>query len=121
MNEGVVRLGTRGARAKRSVNVGLENSYDLMKEYFLDMNAGTGVYVIAAASGDSHALESDEWGNGVFTSSVIHAQGSSGNEDGPLISELRSDVSQRVAKLTKGKQKPMTRSGSPKYDFRIFE
>jgi len=117
----VVRPGSRGAKAKQAVNVGLENSYDLMKEYFLDMNAGTGVHVIAAASGDSYALESDEWENGVFTSSVMSALGVTSNTGGPLISELKEAVTSRVSRLTKGKQQPMTRSGSPKYDFRLFQ
>jgi hypothetical protein len=120
----LVRQEFKGARVVKKKNpIGLDNSYELMKEHFLDMNSGTGVHVISAAAGDSYALESDQWNNGVFSYSVIQALlGTDKNimKDGLTIYELQQFVAKNVESLTKGRQKPMTRSGSPQYDFVIW-
>lgn len=114
----------RGAKVKAvDSKVGLQNSYELMKSYFMDMNQSTGVVVISAASGDSYALESDQWQNGVFSYCVIKAlMGAEPDlmKDGLLVSELQNYVQKMVPKLTGGKQKPMTRAGSPSYDFILW-
>ena len=62
----------RGARLElnKEESLGLQNSFELMKELFSDFNTN-GTQVISAASGDSYALESAEWQNGVFTYSIL--------------------------------------------------
>ncbi len=42
-----------------------------MQELFTNLNRGSGAVVISAAAGDSYAMESDEWQNGVFTYSIL--------------------------------------------------
>jgi WD40 repeat protein len=120
----LVKQEFRGLKVnKMKSDLDLDNSYELMKSYFMDMNASTGIHVISAASGDSYALESDKWQNGVFSYCVIQAILGENHEllnDGLTVSELQEYVAQKVQKLTRGKQKPMSRGGNPEYDFAIW-
>ena len=124
LDASLVKQQFKGAKVTRfKKSLGLDNSYELMKEYFLDMNDLTGVHVISAASGDSYALESDAWQNGVFSHCVIKAISGEDSEmlkNGLTITELQKYVSAEVQRLTRGKQKPMTRAGNPEFDFALW-
>lgn len=114
----------RGAKVRRSPQVGLRNSIDYMKQLFVSMNYGTGAQVISAASGEGYALESDQWNNGLFTYAFLNAlQGNNAdlNKNRKIeISELRSFVSQKVEELSNGKQIPTARSVNRGNDFAIY-
>ncbi|WP_075589868.1 caspase family protein [Labilibacter marinus] len=104
--------------------IGLQNSFELMQELFTNLNRGSGAVVISAAAGDSYALESDVWNNGVFTYSVLNGlknKEADTNKDGEVtVSELREYVINNVQDLTNGKQKPTTRQENVEYDFRVW-
>ncbi len=103
--------------------VGLDLSFDLMKELFADLRRGTGAVVISSAGGSEFALESDAWHNGVFTYSVLEGLQSGGADaDGDgvvLVSELRDHVVEKVRSLTKGAQTPTARRVNLDLDFQV--
>ena len=95
-----------------------------MHELFTNLNRGSGAVVISAAGGDSYALESDKWNNGVFTYAVINGlqnMAADTNEDKEItVSELRSYVITQVQELTNGRQKPTSRQENVELDFRVW-
>jgi len=113
----------RGAKVRRSPQVGLRNSIDYMKQLFVSMNYGTGAQVISAASGEGYALESDKWNNGLFTYAFLNAlqdKDADLNKNRDLeVSELRTYVSEKVEELSNGKQIPTARSVNRSNDFVI--
>jgi WD40 repeat protein len=109
---------------KKETQLGLKNSYELMKELFADLRRGSGAMVISSAGGGEFAFESKEWNNGVFTYSVLEgftSQNADINKDGKiLVSELREYVANRVSELTNGKQNPTARRENVEFDFRVW-
>lgn len=97
--------------------IGIRNSYELMNELFTNINRGNGATVISAAAGTQFALEQGDLQNGVFTYCIIDAfkQNSS-----LTISELKEIVTKRVSILTKGMQKPTSRTETIYNDWRIW-
>lgn len=117
---------TRGFKTIKSASqVGLKDSYELMKELFADLRRGSGSIVISAAGGLEFALESVDFDNGAFTASVIEGITSKNadlNKDGEIVvSELREYVSERVVSLTKGQQHPTSRAVNLENDFVIWK
>jgi WD40 repeat protein len=118
----------KGAKTKTSGGVegklGLQNSFELMKELFTNLNRGSGAQVISAAAGDSYALESQEWNNGVFTYAILNGlKNKAADKDGDgevSVSELREYVVDEVQKLTNGRQKPTSRQENVEFDFRVW-
>lgn len=103
---------------------GLNNSFAYMQALFSDVSQGTGATIISAAGGMEYALESDEWGNGVFTYSIIEGLSKKSDLDGNdyvKISELQTYVTYMVHKLTNGKQIPTARHVNRLNDFLIYE
>ncbi len=104
--------------------IGLQNSFQLMQEMFTNLNRGSGAVVISAAAGDSYAMESDEWQNGVFTYSLLeglrYGYADANNDDKVTVSELRDYVSETVQELTNGLQKPTMRQENIEFDFRVW-
>jgi hypothetical protein len=107
-----------------STHIGLQNSFELMRELFTTLNRGSGAVVISAAAGDSYAMESDEWQNGVFTYSILQGLQSGdadANDNGEItVSELRDYVSKSVQDLTNGLQKPTMRQENVEFDWRVW-
>ena len=105
--------------------IGLENSFDIMKQLFADLRKQTGAYIIAAAAGTERALESDKWNNGVFTYcfiSGIREKKADLNQDGKIfLSELQEYVVSKVQELTNGKQKPTFRAENISNDLLIWD
>ncbi len=105
-------------------HLGLQNSFELMQELFTNLNRGSGTVVVSAAAGNSYAMESDEWQNGVFTYSIlngIRSMDADLNGDGEItVSELRVYVSESVQDLTGGLQKPTVRQENIEFDFRVW-
>ncbi len=106
------------------VPVGLSHSLELVSDLFVDVRRGTGAHVISAAGGAEYALESGEWGNGVFTSSVLSglkAKAADADHDGVVtVSELRSFVAKMVETLTHGRQRPTSRQENLEADFAVY-
>lgn len=104
--------------------VGITTSFELMQELFSNISKGSGAVVISAAAGNSFALESDEWKNGVFTYSLLSGlktKSADKNKNGEVtVSELKDFVSQEVEKLTEGAQKPTSRRENLEFDFRVW-
>lgn len=125
---GVKTYSYKGARVLTSGDntskLGLQNSFELMQELFTNLNRGSGAVVISAAGGDSYALESKEWNNGVFTYAVINGlknNAADKNKNGEVtVSELRSYVIEQVQELTNGRQKPTSRQENIEFDFRVW-
>lgn len=97
--------------------IGIRNSFELMNELFTNINRGNGATVISAAAGTQFALEQGDLQNGVFTYCIIDAfrQNSS-----LTISQLKEIVTQRVSALTKGLQKPTSRTETIYNDWRVW-
>lgn len=110
--------------ADENYQVGMKNSFELMQELFASVSKGSGSVVISAAAGNSYALESDEWKNGVFTYSLLAGMKSgdadANGDDNVTVSELKDFVSKEVERLTKGAQKPTSRKENLEFDFIIW-
>jgi len=116
------RSGLTGIRKKEGV--GLDNSVNIVQEFFSDTRKGSGATVISSAGGAEYALESDKWSNGLFTYALLsgldHPE-EVGNKDPYItVSEIRSHVYTIVAELSKGKQIPTAREENISQDYIIF-
>ncbi|WP_447642577.1 MULTISPECIES: caspase family protein [Chitinophagaceae] len=101
----------------RQKRLGMQNSFELMKQLFADVGNGTGATVISAASGTQFALEKNNLQNGVFTYSVLeYLKG----HPKATVGELMRYVNNRVLELTKGKQQPTTRSENSQNDWDVW-
>ncbi|MBT1700182.1 caspase family protein [Fulvivirgaceae bacterium PWU4] len=104
--------------------IGITTSFELMQELFSNLSKGSGAVVISAAAGNSFALESDEWRNGVFTYALINgvkSRSADQNRNGEItVSELKDFISEEVQKLTNGAQKPTSRRENLEFDFRVW-
>jgi WD40 repeat protein len=102
----------------------LENSYDVMTEYFADVRKGTGSVVISAATGTGFALEIGDLEHGIFTYCLLKGlrEGEADfSGDGKItVSELREYIFTNVEKLSEGYQKPTARKDNLVNDFVIY-
>lgn len=119
-----VKMTRSGDQSITSKTIGLENSFELMKQQFVDLRKSTGATVISAAGGVEFAYEGiDGLRNGVFTHAVIEGlkeKKADLNGDGIIyLSELQAYVAQEVLTLTNGKQQPTSRIENLINDFRI--
>ena len=120
----ITRFGSRGMELLEDsavTGVGLQNSFELMQALFADVSRGTGSRIISAAAGDSYAYEKNDLENGVFTWCVLNGlknKAADYNSDGKItVVELEKYVKTTVEEITKGKQKPTSRSGLVEYDW----
>ncbi len=99
----------------------LSASFELMQVIFRDMSLSGGTQVIAAAAGNSYALESDLWNNGIFTYCLVNGMKNKEadlNADGKInLSELNEYIYAQVSSKTSGRQKPTSRSWNQWADF----
>ncbi|MBW7866719.1 MAG: caspase family protein [Brumimicrobium sp.] len=95
------------------------DSYDLMQRYFFDFQHNDGSYIISASGGKEYSYEGEEWGNGVFTYSLIKILEEKNYFDKKetAISILQKRVYEMVESLTKGKQKPTSRNENPEWNW----
>ncbi|MBN2727622.1 MAG: ankyrin repeat domain-containing protein [Bacteroidales bacterium] len=105
--------------------LGLQQSFELMKDLFADIDKSTGAIVISAAGGLEAAFESNPWGHGAFTYCLLkglEGMTADANNDGQIsIGELKNYINLEVEKLTNGRQKPTTRTENLVNDFVIWE
>jgi len=104
--------------------VGLENSFELMKELFTDLRRGNGTTVISSASGAEYAMEGEQWNNGIFTYCLLSGlkeKKADLNGDGKImLSELQQYLTSTVPELTEGKQRPTSRVENISGDFQVW-
>jgi hypothetical protein len=95
-----------------------------MQESFANLSKGNGAVVISAVGGLEYAYEGPDWKNGVFTYCVrkgLEGKEADLNKDKVItISELKEYLNMQVEKLTKGKQKPTSRSENLENDWKVW-
>ena len=104
--------------------VGLTNSFELMKELFTDVKKSWGTMIISSAGGMEYAIEGSEWNNGVFTYCMLNGI-SAGKADLDhngkiMLSEINAYVREQVYTLTDGRQQPTTRAEVTGSDWRLW-
>lgn len=97
--------------------VGLQNSFQLMQELFVNVQRGSGATIISAAAGDQFALEGGKLENGFFTYAILQYM-----KDHPDVSinALKKYVYTEVEKLSGGMQKPTSRIENLEMDWRVW-
>jgi WD40 repeat protein len=104
--------------------IGLENSFELMKQLFSDLRRSNGTTVISSAGGVEYAIEGAQWNNGVFTFCLLKGLKASEadlNQDGNIVlSEIQEYLQKNVSQLTNGQQKPTSRKENINNDWRIW-
>jgi WD40 repeat protein len=95
---------------------------DTNKEVMELIQAEKGAVVFCSSSGNQYSLEKEQWGNGAFTLALV--EGINGKADyigeGTItINQLDLYISQRVKKLTGGRQTPVTAKPDTIRDFPI--
>lgn len=109
--------GLKPVAYKKEGQVGLQNSFELMQELFVNVGKSTGATVISAAAGTQFALERNDLENGVFTYSILELMN---EKEGVKISELKQIVAARVLQLTNGLQKPTFRNEPRLVDWEVW-
>jgi WD40 repeat protein len=104
--------------------LGIANSFEMMKELFVDLRRSTGASVISSASGVEFALEGEKWKNGVFTYAMLKGlqeKQADANGDGRvMVSELQRYLAREVPRMTDGQQQPTFRLENIANDWRIW-
>lgn len=110
--------------ARKDNVLGLNNSFELMRELFVDLSRGTGTIVVSSAGGAEYAFESSEWSNGVFTYVLLEGVktgNADANKDGMIdVVEMQDYVFRKVPELTGGRQNPTFRKINFENNFVIF-
>ncbi len=101
----------------------INNTLDMMKELFTDLENSSGTTIISSAGGAEFAVEGDQWSNGVFTYCLIEGVTNGNadkNQDGKImLSEVFDYLTHRVPKITRGNQQPTSRAMNMKNDIRV--
>ncbi len=100
-----------------------QTTLELSKSIFFDMNNTSGANVIASASGNEFAMETNEFENGIFTYALMQSltdKKADTNKDGQLwLDEIRNYTYNQVVIISDGKQHPTVRSENLLTNFRI--
>jgi WD40 repeat protein len=100
---------------RTKTRVGLKNSIELMQDLFGNGGRNIGATIIAAAGGAQYALERQDLEHGVFTFAFIAAL----YEGLITINELKAFVSKYVLELSRGVQRPTTRSETSMVNWKL--
>lgn len=113
------KLGLKGSEivVNKSNRLGLKNSFELMKELFVNVDRATGATVISAAGGTQFAQERANLENGVFTYSILEQLRDKKNI---TVSELKKNIGERVIELTNGLQQPTSRNETIEHDWTVW-
>ena len=117
--------GTKGAAENFAPDgLGLQNSFELMKELFAELNSGNGTIVISAAGGLEYAYENTELNNGVFTycikTALLEGAADINNDNLTSVMELKKYVSKMVEEKTNGRQRPTSRKETLQTDWKVW-
>ncbi len=110
--KGVVPLVIAGSR-----KTGINNSFSLMQDLFVNVGRSTGATIISAAAGTQFALERGDLKNGVFTYAILELMQQKRTAS---IATLKEYVNKRVPELTKGQQVPTSRTGTIHINWNIW-
>jgi WD40 repeat protein len=117
-------LAFRAVTTSSLKQVGLQNSFELMKELFSDIRKSSGTVIISSAGGTEYAMEGGAWNNGVFTYSLLSGIGTGAadlNKDGKImVNELSNYIHDNVVELTAGRQSPTNRAENHDSDWRMW-
>ncbi|MBL7810825.1 MAG: caspase family protein [Bacteroidetes bacterium] len=116
-----------GRKGGRVSYAGADNSqagtFELMQQLFSGFNSESGLQVISAAAGNSYALESEDWQNGVFTYALLNGLKNGAadlDRNGDItIQELSAYVGKTVYALTNGQQRPTQRSENILFNWKL--
>lgn len=97
--------------------LGLQNSFQLMQELFVNVQKGSGATIISAAAGNQFALEGGKLENGFFTYAILQYMK---DHDEVSINALKKYVYSEVEKLSGGMQKPTSRIENLEMDWRVW-
>jgi len=97
--------------------IGLENSFQLMQELFVNVQKGSGATIISAAAGDQFALEGGKLENGFFTYAILKFMQ---ENESVSINALKKYVYTEVETLSGGLQKPTSRIENLEMDWRVW-
>jgi WD40 repeat protein len=97
--------------------LGMQNSFTLMQELFVNVGRSTGATVISAAAGTEFAQEQGKLKNGVFTFSILEYLLKALV---PTISGLKEYVQKRVPELTANLQQPTSRLENNAVDWALW-
>lgn len=113
-------------RASAWNSVGYQESFDLMKDLFIDVRRGSGATIIGSANGTEYALDGGNAGTlSVFTHALIKAlqdmEADGQNNDQIItVSELQEYLGNKVHHLTGGAQRPIYRVENVGNDWRVW-
>lgn len=113
-------------RASNWNAVGYQESFDLMKDLFIDVRRGCGATVIGSAKGTEYALDGGSVGSvSVFTHALIRAlqdleADSNQGNNAVSVSELQEYLGNKVHYLTGGAQRPIYRVENVGNDWRVW-
>lgn len=118
------KLVTKSFNAKGFKTIGLENSFELMKELFVELRKESGSTIIASSAGKEYSLESNEWKNGVFTfalkEGLLNHKADKNKDNLISVTELKLYLFNRVKELTNGDQTPTVRRENLQQDSPIY-
>ncbi len=113
-----------GISSYKEISIGLANSFQLMRSLFPDLRRSTGASVISAAGATEYAVEGEQWGNGVFTYSLVSGlqdKKADLDKDGKVyLTELYEYLQTTVKEITGGRQRPTSRSENLANNFQIW-
>jgi WD40 repeat protein len=123
-SKGILKSYTyKGAGVEGESTSAIDKS-ELKQELFSNYDSKSGATVISAAAGNSFALESSVWSNGIFTYTIIGGlvnRWADLNNDGDVtVVELSRYVNEEVKKQTAGSQKPNDRQENIQNNFRVW-
>lgn len=112
-------VGGKGVYAVHDKNkkIGMQNSFMLMQDIFVNVNKGTGTTVISAAGGTQFAYENGTLKNGVFTYCFLDLLKT---KNSIYVQDLKSHISEEVERLTNGMQKPTSRTETSGVDWQVW-
>lgn len=120
IQQNVIGYTSKGSRVIGSGNNKSNDEFTIMQNLFFELDRGNGAFIIAAAGGREYAYEGDQWKNGIFTYSLINGLLSLGQNSKKIpISKLKEFVNKKVTELTKGNQKPTSRSENIEWDWEL--
>ncbi len=102
---------------------GADNSFDLMKDLFVDLRRGSGAVIISAAGGAEAAMEGGGLANGVFTYTLKEALKVKieDKKNAVTITDVQKYVLSEVSRRTGGVQQPTSRVEYLYNDFVVWK
>jgi WD40 repeat protein len=95
----------------------LKDPFELINEMFMNIERGSGAFIISASGGYQSAHEGGNIKNGYFTYAILEFLK---NHHSVSITELYKYIVPRVEQLSEGKQRPTTRMQNMNVDWQIY-